>query len=148
MNKQCMHKGFTLMEMLITVVIMGVLAAVAIPQYMASVNKSNRSEAKAELAEVSQRLQRCYTSFGRYNSPNCAVKTDLEANAGAGITTRSGYYNISLMPGMTATTYQLLATVNAGTSQENDKACTKLLVDQLGGKTALDNNGAASTNCW
>ncbi len=55
------QRGFTLMEVMIVVGIVGVLAAIAIPSYQESVRKSRRAEARGQLLEVAQYMQRFYS---------------------------------------------------------------------------------------
>lgn len=66
MNKLHLSRGFTLMELLIALAIVGLLAAVAIPNYQAYVKKGQRSEAQAALTELAQYMQRHYTNSGSY----------------------------------------------------------------------------------
>ena len=53
--------GFTLIELLLTMVIIGILAAIAIPSYQGYVERSYRADAQAELLETAQRLERRYS---------------------------------------------------------------------------------------
>ena len=66
------NKGFTLIEVMIVVTIIGVLAAIAYPSYAEYVRKTKRLEVQAELMDVSKKLQRYKVSNFRY----------LQANAG------------------------------------------------------------------
>lgn len=102
-NKQ---SGFTLVEMMITVAIIGIISAIAYPSYMNSVRQSNRSEAKAELTDIAQRLQRCYTAYARYNHASCAIATQL-SNGGFVTSTGRGFYQVTAA--LTNTTYTLTA---------------------------------------
>ena len=57
--------GFTLMELIITMVIIGILTAVAIPNYTAYIIRSNRAEARGQLLEMSTWMERWRTERGR-----------------------------------------------------------------------------------
>jgi type IV pilus assembly protein PilE len=126
-------KGFTFIEVMIVVAIVGILAAIAYPSYMQSVRRSNRAEAKVELMDISQRLQRCYTSLAKFNDEdNCAVYKDL---ADGGIMSRGvGFYLIEIAPldgGSAVTTYQLKATAQIA-PQTEDAGCDELTLDHTG----------------
>lgn len=127
-------KGFTLVEMLITVAIIGIIAAIAYPSYMESVRKSNRAEAKTELLDLSQRLQRCYTSLARFNDKvNCPAYKTLEA--GTYVTRGSGFYKITVThtAGAETTTYELTAeAIKSPQTQDTLNGCNKLTLDHTG----------------
>lgn len=127
--------GFTLIEMLIAVAIVGILAAIAYPSYMDSVRKSNRAEAKTELMDVVARLQRCYTSYARFDdNVNCAVYKDL---ADGGIITRgAGFYKITIAAldgGSTQTTYRLkAAAIESPQTEDTGGGCNELTLTHTG----------------
>lgn len=136
--------GFTLIELMIAVAIVGIIAAIALPSYQSSVRKSNRAEAKTELTDIAQRLQRCYTLYAKFNNgTDCGVYIDL---ADGGYITRGGqYYEITI--GVPAsgnppeTTYRLTATaVRAPQTEDTAGGCDELTLDHTGAK--------APAACW
>lgn len=84
------HEGFTLIELLITVVIIGILAAIAYPSYINSVYKSRRSDAEAALLESANYMERKYTEFNSYDTDNSGNKVTLPAGSG------TDYYDIKI----------------------------------------------------
>ncbi len=126
--------GFTLIEIMIVIAIIGIIAAFAYASYTNMIMRSNRSEAKAELMDISQRLQRCYTTLNSYNNKDdCAVRADLED----GIVTATDLYEITLAA--TATTFTLTATADRA-PQTNDTDCLTMTLNHTGARTPAD--------CW
>lgn len=73
MTKVGIKSGFSLVEMLVVVAMIGILAVLAYPSYFAQIQKTRRADAKIGLIQLAQQLERCYTEFNAYNSVNCAL---------------------------------------------------------------------------
>jgi len=136
--------GFTLVELMIVVAIVGILAAIAYPSYQAQVTKSKRAEGKAKLLEVAQSLEKCKALFGSYDSANCAVRNAVIAG-GTHPTSENDYYTVSASDGsddpVTDTTFTLEAAPNAN---HPDAACGKLTLNQAG----VRGQTGSGTDCW
>ena len=130
--------GFTLIEMLITLVIIGVLTVVAYSSYVTWIVKANRADAMSTLAQDQTILERCYAQTFTYNGA-CASLPAFPQNS------TQSFYTITLT-NLSATTYTLTATAKG--SQVRDTTCQTMSVDQTNQKTAANNAGVAQTACW
>lgn len=129
-------KGFTLMEMLIVVAMIGILAAIAIPNYSAYIQRGHRSEAKGVLMQAAQWMERYRTENNSYaqtpppaNTP-VALPTSLTRSPASG----GLRYNVALNPAPTAGTYTLVATPTG--AQAGDE-CGSFTIDQVGRRTVV-----------
>ncbi|MBI5719841.1 MAG: prepilin-type N-terminal cleavage/methylation domain-containing protein [Burkholderiales bacterium] len=135
-------RGFTVIEVLITMVVLGVLMAVAFPSFQSSIRKSRRSEAITALTNIQQAQE-------RHRSTNASFIANITAAPPTGLgqpatRTSSGYYDLSVS-GNTATAYVATATAVAGTSQANDGNCAVLAVQMSGGNVKY---GAGASIDW
>lgn len=133
-------QGFSLIELMIAVVIVGILAAVAIPMYSDYVTRSRRADGQATLMQVAQELERCYTQFSKYNDNSCSV-----VNSGVvSETSDQGFYGISASGGnLTESAFTLTATPQ--NEQADDTDCTALTLTHLGEQSAT---GDDPDSCW
>jgi len=118
--------GFTLIEVVITMVVLAILAAIAIPSYNDSVRKSRRAEAFTAMAAVQQAQERWRGNHASYASSIDAAADDEETpGLGLSDTTPSGYYALELSS-VSGTGYVLTASGVDGTTQAEDAQCRKL----------------------
>ena len=76
----CLPKGFTLIELLVVVLIIGILAAVAVPQYQKAVEKARMAEARTILNTIYKGYQLCILQFGA-DSGKCTLDPDNAKDA-------------------------------------------------------------------
>ena len=137
------QRGFTLIELMIVVAIIGILAAIALPQYTDYVTRSRRIDGQSTLLQVAQELERCYTQFSAYNNNSCSVVT-----AGAVSQTSPERFYLVTASTLSASAFTLTATPQ-GTQKTNDEAnCKTLTLTHLGEQDATDGNDDPTDECW
>jgi type IV pilus assembly protein PilE len=124
-------RGFTLIELMITVVVIAILSAIAYPSYMDSVRKSRRADGKAFLTDAAAREERFFALYNTYTSVIVAPGGLGYSNA----TSPGGYYTLTV--GLAGGGYTLTATAVGSQTQDtaNGTACTPLTLNSLGVKT-------------
>ena len=126
-------KGFTLIELMLVVAVVGILAAIAMPAYSGYIQKSRRTDATVAIRAV-QFAQEKY----RGNNTSYGSLTDI----GMPATTESGYYTIAVSSA-TATGYVVTATAVSGKSQSTDSDCTSIQLQQAAGSITT-----TPSACW
>ncbi|WP_339668889.1 type IV pilin protein [Dasania marina] len=145
-------KGFTLIELMIVVAIVAILAAIALPSYQNSVQKSRRSDAKAALEIAATAQERWFFQHNGYSSD-----VDNIGGGGSGtLLSPEGYYTITINNrsgsggcvgggSVGYNCYSLTATPVSGGVQEDDTDCATLSITETGSRTATGNYSAS---CW
>ncbi len=129
-------KGFTMIELLIVVAIIGILTTIAFGFYGDNVIASNRTDGRRAIAATAGSLEKCKSLYGAYNHANCNVVLPFISEA--------NLYTISTTA-ITGVTFTLTATPVVGQPQANDGDCTGLSLTNTGIKTGT---GADPTVCW
>ena len=137
-------RGFTLIELMIAVAIIGILAAIAFPSYQRYILKSRRADAKTALLDLAARQER----FSSVNNTYTSTPANLGyAGTAFPVDVQSGgqaYYRLNVTPGAPATTYTATAAPIGGQTQDS---CGTYTINNLGvqGNTG---NTTATADCW
>jgi len=116
-------KGFTLIELMMTLAIIGILTAIAFPSYLNYITRSSRSAAQSELLQLANLQEKVYLNANGYavsitGAYNGRDDGGLGKTAG---TTDDGKYTLSITPNATPTqAYVITATPVVGSTQEKD----------------------------
>lgn len=128
--------GFTLIELMITVVVVAIIAAIAYPSYQDHLRKGRRASAQAFMMELANREQQ-YLMDARAYAISAGALTALNATVPSEV---ARFYTVTIGPAAATTppTYTITATPTAGSVQESDGVLT---LDQVGGKTRAGQSG-------
>jgi len=126
-------RGFTLVELMVTVAIVAILFSIAVPSYALFMKKSRRGDTESTLMDIAQREQQYLIDARAYAPDIATLNTTIPADV-------SAYYTIQICrttapcvaPGGTPPTFAIIATPIAGTAQAGDYTLT---LDSTGAKT-------------
>ena len=136
------HSGFTLIELMIVVVIIGVLAGIAYPSYKNYTQKARRTDGKDALTQLAATQEQFYARCLRYSAtltgnPSLACD-DAGVGLGRSTTSTEGHYTLSFTA-TSATFFNARATAT-GIQTQDDPACQTLELNSFGQKS--------TTACW
>lgn len=142
------ERGITLMELLTVVVILGILAAIAIPSYRNYLIRAQRTDATSALLRIAAAQEKFYLQNNTYATND---QLDDPPPGGLGIpSTEHGYYDVAITKedDLTVDFVATATPVDAG-PQANDGSCATFTIDQAGRRGATDKSAADNTpNCW
>lgn len=141
------QRAYTLLELMMSVVIVAILAAIALPSYRQYIVRTQRKEAQAALQGLAQAMERFYAQSNTYIGTDAGSGVPSIFKSTAPLDGGQALYNLRITSA-TATDFTLEARPIAGTTQANDG---KLGLTSTGDRTwDKDNNGtvASSEHTW
>jgi type IV pilus assembly protein PilE len=143
-----MSKGFTLMELLIAMLIVGILTAIAYPSYTDYVTRARRGDGQAALLNLATRMERFYSENSTYQTATIGTGTNTDVLSIS--TSPEGWYSLSIT-GASASGYTLRATP-LNSQATTDTRCQSLTINNLGAKGITTGPAGVPTGslsrCW
>ena len=137
MNKT--QQGFTLIELMITVAIVGIIAAIAVPNYSEYIKRASRAEAAAALLDAANKQE-------QYFVDNRAYSTSF-SDLGIQSKTENGHFELTINV-VNSNEFTITAKPIAG-AVKGDADCTSLTINDVGLKGATGSKGNTDINyCW
>jgi type IV pilus assembly protein PilE len=140
-------RGFTLIELMVTVAIVAILATIATTSYTTQIQKSRRTDARSALLDLAGREEKLFSTTNAYS----ATATDLGYSGAFPQLIGSNYYTVNVAspdPAQAAATFPTYAiTATAVGPQLGDTQCLTLSVNQTGLQSSTPTTTPAAT-CW
>ncbi len=146
-GKRRRTRGFTLIELMITLMVVAILAAIAYPIYEHQIEESRRTDARTALLELASREERYFATNNAYTVSTSALGYTA---ANWPVVIGSGYYQIN-PPTVdnAANPPNFVLSATAVGTQLDDTTCRTFTVASTGLQTAQDSSGGDSTStCW
>lgn len=142
------NKGFTLIELIITMAIIGILVSLAYPSYLDYVTRARRHDGQTALLELANQMEHYYANNNTYQTATIATgnATDVRSNN----TSLEGWYMLEITQ-QSDTNYALQA-IAIKAQAMNDPFCSNLTFTSLGEKGPAHvpekNPNGAPHRCW
>lgn len=146
------HAGVTLIELLVVISILSLLVSIALPSYSEHVARARRADARTQLLQVAQFMQRFYAANDDYQADRAgvAVYDQVPANLKQSPADGQAVYRLEV-PNATRSTFEIRMVPVAGGPMAADK-CGTFAVNSVGVRTVIvggvSNNASLRDTCW
>lgn len=135
--------GFTLIELMIVVAVIGILGAIAFPAYSQYVIRGKRAEGRAALMDAAALQERFYSDCNRFGTLGNGAKSCADGETTIGTTSETGKYNLYISPSSPTSTFTLEARPTFA-----DTECGTLTLTNAGSKGMKDATSSDTRTCW
>lgn len=145
MNSKYSQGGFSLVELILVIAIIGILSSIAIPSYNGYIIKGKRSEGRAYLMDLVSRQERFYSDCNQYASTITATGTSscTTLTMRANTSSDSGEYGA---PTIVLSDSNQDFDITITPANFTDAKCASLSIDETGAKTFTGTGSQAI--CW
>jgi type IV pilus assembly protein PilE len=145
--------GFSLVELMITIMVGAILVSIAVPAYTTQIRKTRRTEARTAVLDLASREERYLSVSNQYSNKDTDLGYGTTGNQINGLSVGSGYYTVKVVvvqadaAGNTPAAYTITATATG--IQAKDTDCNIFTVVQTGATTSTNSGGSdSSAICW
>ena len=138
--------GFTLIELMIVVAVIAILAAIAIPSYTSYITRTHRVAAEGCLSEMSNYMERFYTSNLSYNPSSPAAAPSLAGFDCESPAQTGQNYSYGFKTGEPTQSTFVIQAIPQNAQATRDASCGTLSIDQTGAR--MVSGTAAVSDCW
>ncbi|MEN9657231.1 MAG: hypothetical protein RL571_696 [Pseudomonadota bacterium] len=128
--------GFTLIELMVVLAIIGILTAIAFPSYSSFILRSHRTDAYVSLSKLLQTQEKY-----RANNTTYGTISQLGLGADSGYLSENGYYQITILPSITSNGFTAQATAQGAQTKDSECKVIELMLNNA-------NTIQTPSKCW